>query len=623
MGNNTVGTARDNGCPVIEDDVEVGCGARILGPVRIGARAVIGANAVVLADVPADALAVGAPARIITRPERRNEQGLQLVRQEHCDESKGCEPMNPRISVVIATRDRGRSVVRLVGQLNAQALDADDFEIIVVDDGSREPAEPMLDRTVGRIRPRVRRIPWSGQAVVRHEGALMARGRILVFLDDDMQVGPAFLAAQLARHEASPRAVVLGRIRPDPDLGRMPLFERYHARQLDRWRASVMAGRVAARGIHLCTGNVSMTRNDYLAVGGFDPTLKRSEDRELGIRLDKSGCRFVYADEVESVHCSDHASLSVWLRRAYLYGRFDLRIAALHTDMPLAHPWKFWALIHPLSRPIVALALLAPRLGRALSRAAYVGAWMADLSRLRGLALTLTAFSYALEYFSGLRDEYGSFRAFWHGTRAGSTVRVGAFRSFREAIRADHDAIRRAREKYRGETISSARLPTDLMTKVGFQMLAAYRVMRLLVAWRVPLAPMVVSRLIRHLYGAEIHWNTRIAPGVCIVHGVGLVLSHGAEIGEGCILFHNVTLGESRDPRTGVVGAPRLGRSVHVGPGVTLLGPIEIGAGSKVAAGAVLMRTIPPGSLVAPAEPVVTSRRRVVDHVRQQLPQAV
>ncbi len=66
-GNNTVGTARDNGYPVIEDDVEVGCGARILGPVRIGARSVIGANAVVLRDIPADCVAVGAPARVVRR----------------------------------------------------------------------------------------------------------------------------------------------------------------------------------------------------------------------------------------------------------------------------------------------------------------------------------------------------------------------------------------------------------------------------------------------------------------------------------------------------------------------------------------------------------------------------
>jgi serine O-acetyltransferase len=67
MGNNTIGAARDDGSPTIGNDVEIGCGARILGPVRIGHGAVIGANAVVLHDVPDGATAVGVPARILTR----------------------------------------------------------------------------------------------------------------------------------------------------------------------------------------------------------------------------------------------------------------------------------------------------------------------------------------------------------------------------------------------------------------------------------------------------------------------------------------------------------------------------------------------------------------------------
>ena len=65
LGNNTVGTAKDNGFPIIEDDVTVGCGARVLGPVRVGRGAVIGANAVVVSDVPAGAVVAGIPARII------------------------------------------------------------------------------------------------------------------------------------------------------------------------------------------------------------------------------------------------------------------------------------------------------------------------------------------------------------------------------------------------------------------------------------------------------------------------------------------------------------------------------------------------------------------------------
>lgn len=80
MGNNTIGTAKDNGCPVIEDDVVIGCGARVLGPVRIGKGAFIGANAVVLSDVPAGAIATGIPAKIHAkrdRADKSSENGVE------------------------------------------------------------------------------------------------------------------------------------------------------------------------------------------------------------------------------------------------------------------------------------------------------------------------------------------------------------------------------------------------------------------------------------------------------------------------------------------------------------------------------------------------------------------
>ncbi len=64
MGNNTIGTAKDNGCPVIEEDVVIGCGARVLGPIRVGRGAFIGANSVVLSDVPPGAVVSGIPAKV-------------------------------------------------------------------------------------------------------------------------------------------------------------------------------------------------------------------------------------------------------------------------------------------------------------------------------------------------------------------------------------------------------------------------------------------------------------------------------------------------------------------------------------------------------------------------------
>lgn len=542
----------------------------------------------------------------------------------------------PDVSVVIATHNRHESLARLLEHLAGQTLAPDRFEVVVVDDGSVEEAAPKLVGLPQPRRLRVLRQAQAGPAAARHAGVAMASGEILVFLDDDMQLTEDFLATHLAYHWVSGRpTVVLGNILPSGDLAAMPLFERYHARQLDRFRAAASEGSVAMRGVHLCTGNVSMPRAAYLSVGGFDATLRRSEDREMGVRLEKAGCRFVFGERAASRHESDHTDLGVWLRRAYLYGRFDTKIGRLHRDVDNTHPWRFWSLVHPLSRPVLAAAVVAPRVGRLVARGAYAVGTLLDRLGLEGPAVTLTALTYGMEYFRGMREECGSLAAMRAEVRAycgaapqgapeaaslGSTAlpevplgthRPGILAAWRRAlaaIRADYDATRRQRRKYHGEDIPARRIWLDLFRKVGFQTLAWYRVMRFFRESRVPLVPQVISRLIRHLYGAEIHWDARIEPGVSIVHGVGLVVSHAAVVGQGCILFQNVTLGENLDGATGRIGAPRLERDVHVGPGATLLGPITVGEESKVMAGTVLMRSVAPRSLVQAPEAQVAQR---------------
>ena len=59
----TIGSRGEKGLPQIAGHVDIGAGTKILGPVRIGAHATIGANAVVLHDVPTRANAVGIPAK--------------------------------------------------------------------------------------------------------------------------------------------------------------------------------------------------------------------------------------------------------------------------------------------------------------------------------------------------------------------------------------------------------------------------------------------------------------------------------------------------------------------------------------------------------------------------------
>src|SRR5438093_867926 len=92
-----------------------------------------------------------------------------------------------------------------------------------------------------------------------------------------------------SKGEAATVSGVMGRYASDPDLASKPLFERWYANMWDNLTVNVREGRVPVTGTILSTGNASMRRDDFLAVGGFDLTLRQAEDSELGLKLEKSG----------------------------------------------------------------------------------------------------------------------------------------------------------------------------------------------------------------------------------------------------------------------------------------------------------------------------------------------
>lgn len=311
----------------------------------------------------------------------------------------------PLVSVVIATFDRRASLERLLHQLAEQTLSGDQFEVIVVDDGSPQPVEEWLAEGNLPRRLTVLRQENAGASAARHRGALEAGGALLVITDDDMQVGPGFLGAHLARHVPGSRRVVVGRIRSSSKLSEMPLFERFHADLLDRW------GPGPLRGDAVCTGNLSLRRSDYLEVGGFDCSLERAEDVDLGFRLEQAGVDVVFSEDAATVHESDHTDFRRWRRQVVSYGRCWTRIARKHPRLTRPDPWhSFFA--HALAkRPFVVMALVSPTLGAALAHSTQRVAEASEWLGLRRFALRLISLLWALEFFRGVRDELGGLGA--------------------------------------------------------------------------------------------------------------------------------------------------------------------------------------------------------------------
>jgi GT2 family glycosyltransferase len=312
-----------------------------------------------------------------------------------------------KLSVVLATFNRLPLLKRLLEQLGRQTLDPSTFEVVVVDDGSKEPVEPHLETLKTPYRLKVETQANAGAAAARHRGVLAASGEVLVITDDDMQVAPEFLAEHLAMHPEGTRRAVMGHIRADPRIGDMPFFERWYAYRLDSLAQGMKRGTTRLRGNFLYTGNLSLRRADYLAVGGFDPDLKRSEDAELGLRLEASGVELCFSHGAYTLHGSDHTSKEVWLKRAYLYGIYDSKIFQKHPHMAHASPWRFMLRISPVARPLLGAAAVAPKLTRPLSEAALAAVQVADKVGLEKLAFAGSAVVYSMEYFRGVRDEAG------------------------------------------------------------------------------------------------------------------------------------------------------------------------------------------------------------------------
>src|SRR3989441_2145161 len=134
-----------------------------------------------------------------------------------------------------------------------------------------------------------------------------------------------------------------------------------------------------------------------------------------------------------------------------------------------------------------------------------------------------------------------------------------------------------------------------------------------------------VSHIARFLTGIEIHPAARLGPGLFIDHGMGVVIGETAEVGENVTLLHGVTLGGTslkREKRH-----PTLGDNVVVGAGAKIIGGFVIGDGSRIGAGSVVVREVPPNSVVVGVPGRVTYRdgRRVsgIDMNQTDLPDPV
>lgn len=272
----------------------------------------------------------------------------------------------PTVSVVIPTRQRLRSLLAVLEALERQDHPAELLETVVVADG--DPATAAALR--GRPGLRVLEQAHGGPAAARNLGIRSAGAEVILFIDDDVVPSPWCVRRHAEAHASRPDLAVIGPLLPPRDGAWASPWVRWEARTLQRQYSDIEAGRWRATARQFYTGNASVRRDHLVGLDGFNTSLRRAEDVELGFRLRDRGLSFDFLPEATAYHEAERRYRS-WVWAAREYGRVDAMMA---TEMGRPEVLE-WAASefhgrHPLTRSAIVHCLRHPALSSALCAAA-------------------------------------------------------------------------------------------------------------------------------------------------------------------------------------------------------------------------------------------------------------
>jgi glycosyltransferase involved in cell wall biosynthesis len=230
------------------------------------------------------------------------------------------------LSVVMPTCNKCRQLARTLAALNKQVVPGE-WETVVIDDGSSDSTPEILREFSARPGWKLRVVQPGrnvGRAAARNLGIETARGRWILFLDDDIIAPPGLLAAHVDRLEANPGCGTIGRVATDPALVDAPHFHYMDSRGI----AKIDAGTVPAR--YFVTQNAAVPREDLQRVGGFDEAFSAYgfEDADLAFRLqDRFGTEFLPVQQPIPLHVHHHR-LDQYLAKKRECGRCALPLLA-------------------------------------------------------------------------------------------------------------------------------------------------------------------------------------------------------------------------------------------------------------------------------------------------------
>ena len=233
--------------------------------------------------------------------------------------------MTTNFSVIIPTYNRPRHVRRCLSALTQQDYPRQQFEVIVVDDGSSEPLDEAVSAYRSRLTLTLLRQTNAGPAAARNVGASIARGEYLAFTDDDCRPRADWLRRLDTAFATNAASMIGGRT-----VNRLSrnCYSATSQLILDVVYAFYNRDPMAAR--FFASNNIAMPKRMFDAVGGFDSGFFRaaSEDREFCDRWRMKGYAMAYHSEAVVQHLHQ-LTLGTFCEQHFTYGRGALRYHAV------------------------------------------------------------------------------------------------------------------------------------------------------------------------------------------------------------------------------------------------------------------------------------------------------
>lgn len=250
----------------------------------------------------------------------------------------------PAVSVITPTHDRSRSLRRLLDALARQDYPMERMEVVVVADGCSDDTAAMVRAYAAPFRLRIIEQPGKGAAEARNVGAGCARGRFLLFVDDDIEPCEAFVASHVNAHVADPGGVVLGPYPPAPVVSPSIFRHRQRLWWINRFESVAKPGHRFTYH-DLLTGNLSLDARLWARFGGLNARFREAggEDYEFGVRLLTAGVPFHFATGAHGYHHEHETmSLSGSFRRACNEGHADVIMGEEHPETRPSLAFVHW-----------------------------------------------------------------------------------------------------------------------------------------------------------------------------------------------------------------------------------------------------------------------------------------